>query len=55
MKEAELKQRKEMAMKKMKEKKNCHSELIEIESVKYKLLKKFVKDKENQNLRVIQF
>lgn len=52
LKETELEQRKEMTTKKMKEKKNRHSELIEIERIKYKLLKKFVEDKENQNLRV---
>ncbi|XP_071579923.1 uncharacterized protein [Temnothorax nylanderi] len=50
LKEAELEQRKEIAMKKTKEKKNRHSELVEIERLKYKLLKKLVEDKENQNL-----
>ncbi|XP_071650353.1 uncharacterized protein [Temnothorax longispinosus] len=51
LKEAELEQRKEIATKKTKEKKNRHSELMEIETLKCKLLKKLVEDKENHNLR----
>lgn len=53
MKEAELEQRKEITTKKAKEKKNRYSELMDIERLKYKLLKKLVGDKENQNLHEI--
>lgn len=49
LKETELEQQKELAIKKAKEKKNRHMELIEIEQLKYKLLKKLVEDK-NQNV-----
>lgn len=52
LKETELEQRKEIATKKAKERKNRHMELIEIEQLKYKLLKKLVKDK-NQNVHEI--
>lgn len=47
LKEAELEQRKDIAMKKMKEKKNRHAELMEMERIKYKLLKKMIEGKEN--------
>lgn len=52
LKETELEQRKEIATKKAKEKKNRHMELMEIEQLKYNLLKKLVKDK-NQNVHEI--
>lgn len=48
-----MEQRKELTIKKMKEKKSHYSELIEIENLKYKLLKKFVDGKENQRSREI--
>jgi len=47
LKEQELQQRREIADKKLKKKKILHTEILEIEKLKYKVLKRYLNNKEN--------
>lgn len=46
-KEQELQQRREIAENKLKEKKILYAEILEVEKQKYKILKKYLDNKEN--------
>lgn len=46
-KEQELQQRREIAENKLKEKKILYAEILEVEKQKYKMLKKYLDNKEN--------
>lgn len=52
MKEKEMEQRSDIATNKMSEKRKRHADIIEIERLKYKLLKKFIEKKENRSIDV---
>lgn len=52
MKEKEMEQRHDINMNKMSEKRKRHTDIMEIERLKYKLLKKFIEKKENRNIDV---